>query len=46
MLLPISSHSECNQVIDQAAVESQDHVWINLIDLVLIVPHDVVEAAV
>ena len=46
MLLPISSYSKCNQVIDQTAVEAQDHVWINLIDLVLIVSNDIVEAAV
>lgn len=46
VLFPISSHPECNQVIDQAAVEAQDHVWINLINLMLIVSNDVIEAAV
>lgn len=46
MLLAIGAHSERHQIVDQSAVEAQDHVGVDLVNLVLIVAHNVVKAAV
>ena len=46
MLFSLGSHSESDQVVNQATVEAQNHVRINLVDLVLVVANYVVKAAV
>ena len=46
MLFSLGAYSESDKVIDQATVEAQDHVRINLVYLVLVVADYVVEAAV
>ena len=46
MLFSLGAYSESDKVIDQATVEAQDHVRINLVYLVLVVADYVVKAAV
>ena len=42
----ISADPEGDQIVDLAAIEPKDHVWIDLFNLVFVVAHDVVEAPV
>ena len=46
MLFSLGTHSESDQVVDQPTVEAQNHVRINLVNLVLVVADYVVKAAV
>ena len=46
MLFSVTPHSECHNVIDFTAVKSEDHVRIDLVNLVHVVSHNIVEAPV
>ena len=46
VLFAISANSERDQIVDLAAIEPKDHVWIDLFNLVLVVADYVVEASV
>lgn len=45
VLLAVLPNAERDQVVDLAAIEAKDHVRVDLVDLVLEVAYDKVEAA-
>ena len=45
MLFSFGSHSKSDQIVNQATVEAQNHVRVNLVDLVLVVADYVIKAA-
>ena len=46
-MLPLTpSHSNRGDVIDLVAVEAQDHVRVNILSLVFVVPNDIVQASI
>ena len=46
MLFTILSNSKCHQIVDLATVKAKNHIWINLFNLVLVVPNYIIEAAI
>ena len=45
MLFSVVAHSDGDKVIDLSTVESQDHVRVDFVDLVLVVTDNVIEAS-
>jgi len=45
VLLAVLTDAEGHQVVNLSAVEPQDHVGVDLVHLVLVVTHDIIEAA-
>ena len=45
VLFSIVSNSDRDQVIDLSTVEPQDHIWVDLVNLMLVVTNNVVETS-
>ena len=45
MVLAVPAHTERHNVVDRAAVKSQNHVRVHLLNGVLVVTHNIVEAS-
>ena len=45
VLFSIVSNSDSDQVIDLSTVEPQDHIWVDLVDLMLVVTDHIVETS-
>ena len=45
MLLAVTANSERDNVVDCATIETQDHVWVDFFDGMLVVTNDIVEAS-